>query len=305
MTIMNTTTITLGQGLSLSRIIHGHWRLMDWALSPQELLTLTLHCMELGVTTFDHADIYGNYSCEAAFGAALNLNKGLRSQLQIISKCGIKLISNKYPERKVKTYDYSASHIIQTVDNSLRNFNTEYLDVLLLHRPAPYIDPAEVASTFAQLKKAGKVLHFGVSNFTPQQFATLNHHCQNTLVTNQLEISPYCLEHFDNGNLEFCQKEGVVPMAWSPLAQGKLFNPIDDRSHRIKVVLEQIALEREEENTDKIIYSWLLQHPAQIIPIVGSGKLERIKFATEALDCKLTLEQWYRIYNASTGVELP
>lgn len=302
---MENTTTSSSDLFKPSRIIHGHWRLMDWALSPQALLELTTNCIESGIDTFDHADIYGNYSCEAAFGAALKLDQGLRKKIKIITKCGIKLCSDKYPERGIKTYDYSDQHIKYSVAQSLRNLNTDYLDVLLLHRPAPFFDPAQVAETFRDLKKEGKVLHFGVSNFSAQQFMTLQQYLEFPLVTNQIELSPYHLEHFQNGNLAFCQQHGIAPMAWSPLAQGKLFDPIDDRSYRIRKEFESIAAELGRPTTDEIIYCWLLQHPAQIIPIVGSGKLQRIRLAVEALELQLTLEQWYRIYNASTGHDLP
>jgi predicted oxidoreductase len=122
--------IKLSENLELSRIIHGHWRLAEWKLSNQQLLTLTQQIIELGITSFDHADIYGNYSCEKLFGDALQLKKELRQHIQIITKCGIKLISDKYPERKVKHYDYSYDHIISSVNNSLKNFGTDYIDLL-------------------------------------------------------------------------------------------------------------------------------------------------------------------------------
>lgn len=291
--------------LNLSRIIHGHWRLAEWNLSPQELLRFTQEVVELGVTSFDHADIYGDYSCEEKFGEALKLDKKLRKNIQIITKCGIKLKSNKYPERNINYYDYSYDHIIHSVDNSLLNLNTDYIDLLLLHRPAPFFDPEEVARAFSHLKLCGKVLHCGVSNFTPQQFEMLNKHTDEKLVTNQVEISPYCLESFENGNMDFFLKEGIQPMAWSPLAGGKLIQPDDKKSQRIHQVLKEIADELNLDSIDKVVYAWLLNHPARISPIVGTGKIERIKHAIDAMDVKMSLEQWYKVYIASTGTELP
>jgi len=295
----------LGDGLKVSRIIKGHWRLADWNLSSQELLKLTEQCLEIGVTSFDHADIYGNYTCEKLFGDALKLQKDLREKIQIITKCGINLISEKYPERNIKYYDYSYDHIVNSVDNSLSNLNTDYIDLLLLHRPAPFFDPEEVAKAFSYLKLSGKVLHCGVSNFTPLQFEVLNSYTDEELVTNQIEISPYCLDNFENGNLDFLLKEKIKPMAWSPLAGGILLNPKDEKSKRIHKTLKEIAKDLGVDSVDIIIYSWLLNHPAQILPIVGSGKIDRLKNAVSALDIKLSLEQWYKIYGASNGKELP
>ena len=297
--------IKLTKDLEFSRIVHGHWRLAEWNLSDQELLKLTEQAIELGVTTFDHADIYGNYRCEKLFGNALSLKKSLRNDIEIVTKCGIKLVSEKFPTRKLKIYDYGFDHIISSVNNSLVNFGTDHIDLLLLHRPAPFFNPETVAQAFSALKKSGKVLHFGVSNFNPAQFDMLNSFTEEPLVTNQVELSPYCLEHFDNGNIDYFLKERIKPMAWSPLAGGRLMNPRDEKEGRISQALWEVAGELNVDSIDKIIYSWLLKHPASIIPIAGTRNIERIKIAVEAIDIDMTLEQWYKIYNASTGKELP
>lgn len=298
-------SINLTPDFKISRIIHGHWRLADWKLSDQELLRLMEQAIEIGVTTFDHADIYGNYSCEQLFGNALHLKKELRKQIQLITKCGIKLRSDKYPNREIKFYDYSFEHIVKSVQNSLKNLKTDYIDLLLLHRPSPYFNPEEVAKAFSYLKDEGKVLNFGVSNFSSSQFEMLNHYTDEKLITNQVEISPYCLEQFENGNIDYFLKNKIKPMAWSPLAAGKIINPIDEKGKRIFKVLSEIAETLNINSIDQVAYSWLLNHPAQIIPIVGTGKIERIKHAIEAINLKIDLEQWFKIYNASTGNELP
>lgn len=150
----------------LSRIIHGHWRLAEWNLSPVALLKLTEQAIDLGVTSFDHADIYGNHTCESLFGDAIALKPGIREQIRIITKCGIKLANEKFPGRKIKIYDYSYDHIISSVEQSLKNFRTDRIDILLLHRPSPFFEPEQVAKAFSHLKLKGKVLHFGVSNFS-------------------------------------------------------------------------------------------------------------------------------------------
>ncbi|MFK5855451.1 MAG: aldo/keto reductase [Bacteroidota bacterium] len=297
--------ISLSSNLEFSRIVHGHWRLMDWKLSNKELLELTQQSIELGVTTFDHADIYGNYSCEKIFGDALALKKNLRKDIQIVTKCGINLVSDKFPNREVHHYNYSYKHIISSVENSLKNFQTDYIDLLLLHRPAPFFNPEEVAKAFSNLKDSGKVLNFGVSNFNPQQYEMLNSHIDNKLVTNQVEISPLCLEHFENGNIDYFLTNSIAPMAWSSLGGGKLLNPKSEKELRLYNCLTEIASEKNINNIETIIYSWLLSHPASIIPIIGTGKIKRIEYAVNAMDIDMTLEQWYRIYKASTGVNLP
>ncbi len=291
--------------LNISRIVHGHWRLNEWKLAPQELLKLTQQCIELGVTSFDHADIYGNYSNEALFGQALLLKPELRQQLQIVTKCGIKLISEKYPDRKIKTYDYSYNHITNSVENSLKNLKTDYIDVLLLHRPSPFFNPEEVAKAFDFLLKSGEVRAFGVSNFSPQSFEMLQQHCSMPLVTNQVELSPWCLEHFDNGNMDFFLRHKIKPMAWSPLAGGRLLFAKDEKSKQIQLVLNQIKEENSQNSVESVVYSWLLMHPAEIVPVVGSGKIERIKIAVDALENPLTMEQWFRIFIAARCAELP
>lgn len=296
--------IKLNGELEISRIVSGVWRLAEWKLSDQELLRLIKQSIELGVTTFDHADIYGNYECEKLFGRALSLDKDLKSKIEIITKCGIVLTSDKFPNRKLKVYDYSFNHIVGSVERSLVNLGIDHIDLLLLHRPAPFFNPEEVAHAFSHLHKQGKVLHFGVSNFSSMQFEMLNAYTDEKLVTNQVEISPYCLEHVENGNMDFFLKEKIKPMAWSPLAGGKLLNPTDEKSKRIHEALSAVATSLQC-SMDQVIYTWLLNHPSGIVPIVGTSKIERIKNAVDALELKMNLEQWYAIFNASIGKELP
>ena len=297
--------VKLSDDLEISRIVHGHWRLTSWNLQPQELLNLMVDVLDLGINTFDHADIYGDYRCEELFGEALRLKPELRSRIRLITKCGIKLLSGRYPERRLKHYDYSYAHIVGSAENSLRKMGTEYIDLLLLHRPAPFFDPEEVSRAFNHLRQSGKVRHFGVSNFSPAQFAMLQAHLDFRLVTNQVEISPLQLDHFGNGNIDFFLQEKIIPMAWSPLAGGRLMNPGNEREWRVLTALKQVAEELGLSCAEAAAYCWLLSHPARIIPVAGSSKMERLKIATEALGVKMNQEQWYRIYTTSTGVDLP
>ena len=297
--------IKLAENLEISRIVQGHWRLANWKLTSQKLLSHTLEAIELGVNTFDHADIYGDYSSEKEFGEAMRLKQGIRDQVKLVTKCGIMLLSAKYPDRRQKHYDYSFDHITGSAEASLKNFGTDHIDLLLLHRPAPFLNPEEVSRAFSSLYHTGKVLHFGVSNFNPAQFEMLDRYLDNKLVTNQVEISPSCLEHFDNGNIEFFLREKIKPMAWSPLAQGKIFNPGDEKNFRIFNALTQVAGELNVPDIDTVVYSWLVQHPAKIIPIVGTGRIDRLQKALNALEVTMSMEQWYRIYTASKGNDVP
>jgi len=297
--------VKLTEDLLISRIVQGFWRVNEWNLNDQQLLKFVEEALEMGVTTFDHADIYGDYTCENLFGKVLDLKPGLRKRMQIITKCGIKLLSAKYPQRKIKHYDTGYDHIISSVERSLENLNTEYIDVLLIHRPDPLMDPAATARAFEKLASDGKVLHFGVSNFTPMQHQMLSRYFDRRLITNQIEISPYNLEHFHNGNLEYLLKEGIRPMAWSPLSGGSIFNPSDKKGLRVKEKLEDVAMQLGIDGIDKVIYSWIAYHPAGIIPVTGTGKTHRLKRALDSLRIPMTREQWFEIYAASLGHDVP
>ena len=296
--------VKISSDLEFSRVIHGHWRLADWKLSNEELLRLVEECIDLGVTTIDHADIYGNYTCEDLFGQALALKPEIRSKIQLVTKCGIKLISNQRPEHKIKYYDTSKEHIIKSAENSLKSLRTDYIDVLLIHRPDPFMNPEEVAEAFSTLKREGKVLYFGVSNFKPSQFNMLSAYLDFPLVTNQIEISPVYLDHFDIGTIEQCQERRIAPMAWSPLAGGRLFTSTDEQTIRVRGTLEKIREEIGASSIDQVTYAWLFSHPAKVMPIVGSRDLSRIKTAVEALELKLTRQQWFEIWQSSKGREV-
>lgn len=297
--------VILKNDLEFSRIVHGYWRLIDWNISNDDLVKLIEEVYDLGITTVDHADIYGNFRCEEKFGEALKLKKGLREKLQIVTKCGIKFPSENRPENKSHCYDTSKEHIIKSAERSLKNFNTDYLDVLLIHRVDALLNPEEVAEAFNKLQNDGKVRYFGVSNFLPSQFNMLNSYLDNKLITNQVEISPLCLNAFEDGTLDLMLEKRVKPMAWSPLAGGRLFRDNDERSLRVKKVLNKIKEEVYAKDIDELAYAWLLMHPSKIMPIVGSGKIERIKSAIRATEIKLTRDQWFEIYVASRGVDIP
>ncbi|KAF2956914.1 aldo/keto reductase [Marinitoga sp. 38H-ov] len=298
------TTVS-NSDFKMSRIVQGMMRLNNWGMNIDELENFILETIDLGVTSFDHADIYGgNHLCESIFGEVLKKNKYIRNKIQIITKCDIRYNHNSNALVR-KYYDTSKEYIINTVEKSLKSLNTDYIDLFLIHRPDLLMNPDEIAEAFYELHKSGKVLYFGVSNFTPQQFKTLQSRLNIKLITNQIEISPYSLEHFYNENVYFLMEEQINPMAWSPLAGGKLLNPDDDKSERINKALKMVAKDINIDELDIIIFSWLLSHPLGIFPISGSGKINRLKNAVKALDVKLNKEQWYAIYTASLGYNVP
>ncbi len=289
---------------NLSRIVLGFWRAREWNYTIQQLNTLVSQSIELGVTSFDHADIYGNYECETIFGNILKDNSSIREKIQIVTKCGIKLLSPQFPETQIKHYDTGKEHIIKSVNNSLKNLNTDYIDLLLIHRPDPFMNADETAEAFYELKKMGKVLHFGVSNFLPHQFSMLQSRLDFPLSTNQIEVSVLCTEHFENGNVDYLQEKRVAPMVWSPFAGGRIFWENSDQAIRVRNILNEFAV-KYQTGIDAIANAWLLVHPVNFIIVLGTGKIERVKSALKGMEIKLTREEWFKIWIASKGNEVP
>ena len=296
--------VQLSETLELSKIVHGHMRLNEWDLNDQERLRFIEEVRELGVTTIDTADIYGGYGNEALLGDALKLNKPIRKHLEIVTKCGIMLRGNQLNDRLVKHYDVSYNHIIESADNSLMKLGTDYIDLFLIHRPSPFTNYEEISRAFNHLHKKGKVLNFGVSNFKQHEFHTLHKYMKFPLVTNQIEISPMNLEHFKEGTIDLCHEYEIPPMVWSPLAGGRIFNSNDAKAIRIRRALLLLQERYDGLPVDVILYAWLLNHPVGFMPIVGSGKMERIKSAISALNVKMTTEEWFVLYEAALGHEV-
>ncbi|MGR5112015.1 aldo/keto reductase [Vibrio jasicida] len=297
--------VTAPNGPEFSELVQGYWRAVDWDMTAQERLSFLKQHIELGITTVDHADIYGNYECEALFGEALALEKSVRQQIQIVTKCDINLCGDKTPERKINHYDTSAAHIYQSVNNSLERLKVDEIDVLLIHRPDVLMDADEVAEAFTELHKVGKVKHFGVSNFSPRQFELLQSRLGKPLVTNQVEINPLNFEVAHDGTLDQMQALRTRPMAWSCLGGGAIFTGDSEQAARIRNELEAIREEVGANSIDEVIYAWIRRLPSKPMPIIGSGKIERVQAAVNALDIELTREQWYRVWVASKGHGVP
>ncbi len=286
------------------RFILGCWRLNKWPYSITELNSFIHQVIDVGIDTFDHADIYGDYSCEKLFGCALNKSPHLRKQIKLTTKCGIKLPSKNFPEHSKHIYDTSYQHIISSVERSLINLGTDYIDLLLIHRPDPLLDVQEVASAFAHLKKQGKVINFGVSNFLPIQLEMLQTYLNFPLVTNQIEASVLKHEHFINGNFDYLQMRKIRPQIWSPLAGGQLFAQDNLLSVRVLGELERIAKLHQVE-PEVIALAWLLKLPSQPQIVLGSGKIERIiKYITSYL-VNLSREEWFGIWTTCQGRDIP
>lgn len=293
------------QGPRMSRMVQGFWRLAGWDRDARQIASLVDGCLEQGITAFDHADIYGSYTCEGLFGAAWADMRVDRAQIQLVTKCGIKLVSKNRPQHRVHSYDASRAHIVTSVENSLRHLRTEYLDLLLIHRPTPLLDPREVNEAFVSLRDAGKVRYFGVSNFLPSQFELLASKLDVPLVTNQIEYSVMNLDAHVDGSLELCQKLEIRPMAWSPLGGGRLFEEDSEQARRLRDTLTRIGGEVGGAPIDQVAIAWVLKHPAGFVPVLGTGRIDRIRSAVAALDIDLTTEQWFEIRFASLGQDIP
>ncbi|KQQ88630.1 aldo/keto reductase family oxidoreductase [Massilia sp. Leaf139] len=294
-------TVTRPGGLELSRVIAGMWRLGEWDMSVQGRVGFIEECLALGVTSFDHADIYGNYSVEGLFGAALRAQPGLRERMEIVSKCGIKLVSNQRPAHRIQHYDTSFEHIVASCEESLRQLGTDYLDLLLIHRPDPLMNFDEVAEAFVRLQQAGKVRHVGVSNFTRHQFESLNRRVP--LATNQVEFSPLHTAPLFDDTFDGLQDLGIAPMIWSPLGGGRLFSAEDARSAALRATIQTIA-DRSGQSFASVVFAWIMALPSRPMPLTGSGKIASIAAAVAATGFTLARSDWFEILRAARGHEV-
>lgn len=293
--------LLLNPEISISRLIYGFWRLTDDSdLSPRHVEAKISAALDQGVSTFDQADIYGGYTAERALGGALKANPSLRSRMEIITKCGIVVNAGRHAGVVVKHYNTTKQHIHNSVNASLSEMGIEYIDVLLIHRPDPFMDHYQTASALDELVDAGKVRAVGVSNFKPWDWQLLQSAMRHTLVTNQIELSLRSTSALTNGDLAFHQQHDHVVMAWSPLAGGKLMNAqgvlgerLDGLANRFKVDRAAVAL------------AFLLAHPARIAPIVGTNNLARIAKVADACKVALDRQDWFGLYEGSLGEEVP
>lgn len=289
-------------GFKLSKIVLGLWRLKNRDMSKDELEKLIQSSVELGITSFDHADIYGGFTVEERFGDVLKSDKSLRDKVQLVTKCGIINKSPQRPDYNFHYYDTSKEHIISSAERSLKNFGTDRLELLLIHRPDYLMNADEVAEAFNKLKSDGKVLNFGVSNFLPHQFELIQSRLDFPLVTNQVELSVMHTEAKDNGSLDLCQKLNISPMIWSPLAGGRIFLEQGDQFAK---TLKSLSNKYNDAQFDQLALAWILRLPSNPVVIIGTGKINRIRSAVESVNINMSREDWYRIWTAAKGYEVP
>lgn len=293
--------IKLSQSLQVSRIVYGMWRLGDDKdTSPAYVQKKIETCLEQGMTTFDQADIYGDYGAEKILGDCLKITPKLKDKMEIITKCDIIAPVGKYANRRVKYYDTSKEHIQASVDASLDNMNIEQIDLLLIHRPDPFMDHRETGACLDGLIDSGKVKAVGVSNFKPHDMSLLSSAMSNPLVTNQIEISLKENQSFTNGDIAFLQENNIPPMAWSPLGGGSMFKSIN---MPLMSCIQKIA---DENNVDEaaVIVAWLLAHPANIIPVMGTNSLARIETLSDACKVNIDRQTWFELHELARGFEV-
>ncbi len=268
------------------------WGIWGRNFDQKQMIATMNCCFENGISTFDHADIYGEYSTEASFGKAFAESKIDREKVQFISKCGIQTENRS----GIKHYDYSSKHIIWSVENSLRNLKTDYLDLLLLHRPSPLMEANEIAIVVEKLISEGKILAFGVSNFTKSQIDLIQ--TKTKVDYNQIQFSA---THFDamlDGILDFMQVQNIRPMAWNPL--GSVFNTDSEQSARVEKLSKKLALKYDCE-LEVVLLAWILKHPSKILPVFGTTDSKRIAKLTKATKIEIELQDWFAIWSASLG----
>jgi predicted oxidoreductase len=294
--------IRYNMSVKLSPIIAGvmNWGVWDKNLNTNEMNHLIHLFLENGITTFDHADLYGGYTTEAAFGKALATSKIDRKNIQLITKCGIQYVSENRPENVIKHYDYSKEYIIWSAENSMKNLQTDYLDVFLLHRPSPLMQADEVAEAVEKLKAAGKILSFGVSNFTSSQTELLR---QKTEISfNQIQFSATNHEAMLDGSLDYMQLHKITPMAWNPL--GVVFRENTEQTQRLKLLFSKLV-DKYHVGADLILLAWILQHPANILPVAGTINVSRIQQLMKAKSLVLDKQDWFAIWTESMGNKVP
>lgn len=296
---MNRINIT--KDISFSRIVYGMWRLSDDSdTSAKHVQAKIEACLAQGITTMDQADIYGGYEAEEVLGVALQAAPALKDQIEIVTKCDIVAPAGRHANARVKYYDTSAQHITASVDASLKLMNIDTIDTLLVHRPDPMMDHHETGKHLDGLIAAGKVRSVGVSNFKLHDWTLLQSAMSNTLVTNQIELSVTAHDGFTNGDVAYLQERNVPIMAWSPLGGGTLMTgtgPVQD-------ALQSVA-DAHGVDTGAVAVAWLLAHPAQIMPVMGTNNISRINSLSDALKVKMDRQTWYEIYTAALGNEVP
>ena len=275
------------------------WGAWGKNFSKTDMIDLIHFCLQQGITSFDHADIYGGYTNETDFGKALTEADIPRESIQLITKCGIQYLCDNR-NNKIKHYNYSKDYIIWSAENSLKHLKTDYIDLFLLHRPSPLMHPDEISEAISQLKQQGKIKNFGVSNFTPSQVDLVS--VEHDVSVNQIEFSLTHHNAMYNGTLDQMIIKNMTPMAWSPL--GSMYKEDNEQTQRIKKQLIELS-ETYDATEDQLLMAWILKHPSIIHPVIGTTTKERIKDAAKSIHIDLDLEDWFIILAASQGHKVP
>lgn len=276
-----------------------NWGAWDKKLSADEMAHTIHMCLENGITTFDHADIYGGYTTEAEFGQGFRKSGISRDKIQLISKCGIQHVTGNR-NNKIKHYDYRKEYIIWSVENSLKNLQTDFLDVLLLHRPSPLMVADEIAGAVSKLQSEGKIADFGLSNFTPSQTDLIKQKIK--VSYNQIQFSATHFTPMLDGTLDHMQIHNIRPMAWNPL--GTVFREDSEKTRWMKQLLASLV-QKYEVGADVLLLAWILKHPANVIPIAGTVNTGRIQQLMKATQIELDHEDWFAIWTESMGDKVP
>jgi predicted oxidoreductase len=293
------------QGLTFSRLVYGTWRLLSTQPTAQEINRRLNACADLGITTVDTAEIYGKYEVEKALGEALALSPGLRDRLELVTKAGIYVPCAYHPERRTAHYNASGARLVKSLEKSLRWLGTDRVDLFLVHRPDWLTRADDTAAGLNQLLADGKVRAAGVSNYSASQFELLSAHMRQPLATNQLEFHLLHMEPITDGTLHQCERLGVAPMAWSPLAGGRLFDPSNPAAQRLAAAAGAMSARYGGASLEQLAYAWLLAHPSRPLPVIGTNKLARIESAAQAEAIALEREDWYALWEAAQGHKVP
>lgn len=289
-----------------SPIAFGTWRILaDPATSaPESLLALLKVCLDQGITTLDTAEIYGGYRVEEAVGAALALDPGVKQRMEIITKAGIYVPNEFHPERRFAHYNATAARLVKSAEKSLRWLGVEVLDCLLVHRPDWIASIDDTAEGLNRLLKEGKIRSAGVSNYSASQFAALSSRMDQPLVTNQVEFHPFHMDPIYDGVLDQCQEKRVRPMAWSPMAGGRIFSE-NPEALRLRAACAEMSGRYQNAGVDQLVLAWIMAHPSKPLPVLGTGKAERVRAAAEAAELTMTREDWYGLWEAAKGHKVP
>ena len=295
--------VRIAKDMSYSRLHMGMLKLKDFGLSDKELVDYFERLLDMGITTLDFADHYGNGLSEEIFGRVLKLQPSLRKRVEINTKCG-NIATMIGPVWVNRYYDLSYKNIISAFEGSLRRLGVETADTLTLHRIDHLAPFEEIVRALEELRKAGKARYFGTSNHLPVHLDTLRHFFPDIAV-NQMRFSCYDVENFENGSAFYAQQHGIALTAYSPVAKGKIFNDQSPKTIRLLQTLTKVREEMGAPTLDCVCYSFLLAHPAKIMPIIGTTKFARVQEAALALDYPMDRKQWYRLYEACMGDSMP